>query len=53
VIMVDSGAATNTYLQVTSLVELQRESISVGVNSFPVKRKCYIFGLLQKCLHHV
>jgi hypothetical protein len=38
--VVDSRTATSTDLQVAGLVELQRESTGVGVNTFLVKREC-------------
>jgi hypothetical protein len=38
--VVDSGTTTSTYLQIAGLVELQRESTGVNVNTFLVKREC-------------
>jgi len=40
VTMVDSKTAVGTDLSVEGLVELQRESIGVNLNTFLVKREC-------------
>ena len=38
--VVDSGTTTSIDLQIVDLVELQRDPIGVGVNTFLVMREC-------------
>jgi hypothetical protein len=38
--VVDSKTVVGSYLQMAGLVELQREKIGVGENTFLVKREC-------------
>lgn len=45
--MVDSGTASRIDLQIASLVQLQMESIGLGVNTFLVKRMLNIWITLE------
>ena len=44
--MVDYEIVVSTNLQITCLLDMQRDSIGVGVEYFLIKRDCSIFRLL-------
>jgi hypothetical protein len=44
--LIDFDTVASTYLYMECLMELHRELISVGKNTFLINGECYIFGLL-------